>query len=113
MEATPWADANASSNDDGDRQWPEAVSGDKAYSSGPIRDWCHEREIADVIPTRSDESRREDFDKARYKRRNIVERAIGWLKECRAVMTRFEKYAIHFLGMVTLAIIQRYLTVHL
>jgi transposase len=50
-----------------------------------------------------------DFDRAAYKRRNIIERLVGWLKECRRVMTRFEKTAINFAGMLTMAMIQRYL----
>ncbi|MCC7408741.1 MAG: transposase [Phycisphaeraceae bacterium] len=48
-----------------------------------------------------------DFDRERYRRRNTVERCIGWLKGCRRVATRFEKLATHFLGMIHLAIIQR------
>jgi hypothetical protein len=31
------------------------------------------------------------------------------LKECRRICTRFEKLAINFLAMLTVAIIQRYL----
>lgn len=89
--------------------WPEAVAGDKAYSSNEIRGWCDERKILPVIPTKSNEQPREDFDKDRYRERNIIERAIGWLKECRRVLTRFEKYAVHYTGMISLAIIQRFL----
>ena len=32
---------------------PDAVAGDTAYSSGPIRNWLHDHEIKDVIPTRT------------------------------------------------------------
>jgi transposase len=39
----------------------------------------------------------------------VIERCIGWLKECRSVATRYEKLALHYLGMVQLAIIERYL----
>jgi transposase len=46
------------------------------------------------------------FDKDLYRRRNVVERCVGWLKECRAVATRFEKLAHHYLGMVKMAMIQ-------
>lgn len=87
--------------------WPDAVAGDKAYSSNEIRGWCSRRDIEPVIPTRSNETPHEEFDAEKYRRRNIVERCVGWLKECRRVMTRFEKYAIHYAAMVTLAIIQR------
>ena len=37
-----------------------------------------------------------------------MERLIGWLKESRRIMTRFEKTAINFGGMVKLAFISRY-----
>jgi transposase len=93
----------------GQANWPDAIGGDKAYSSNGIRDWCDDHGILPVIPTRSNEQPREDFDKDLYRERNIIERTIGWLKECRRVLTRFEKYAVHYAGMITLAIIQRLL----
>jgi transposase len=49
------------------------------------------------------------YDPVRYRGRNVVKRCIGWLKECRSVATRYEKLALHYLGMVELAIIERYL----
>jgi transposase len=49
------------------------------------------------------------FDRKAYRRRNIVERLIGWLKEARRVFARFEKTAKNFGGFVKLAFIQRYL----
>jgi transposase len=49
------------------------------------------------------------FDREAYRRRSIVECLIGWLKECRRVMTRFEKSAKNFGGMIKIAFIQRYL----
>ncbi len=91
------------------RSQPENVAGDKAYSAPRIRDWLEDRDIGDVIPTRDDELRREGFDKEAYRDRNIVERCIGWLKEFRRVATRYEKLAIHYLGMLKFAMILRYL----
>jgi len=35
---------------------------------------------------------------------------MGWLKGCRSLATRYEKLAVHFLGMVHLTIIERYLS---
>ncbi len=49
------------------------------------------------------------FDKEKYRQRNVVERCVSWLKECRRVATRYEKLAVNYLGMVDLAIIQRLL----
>jgi len=46
------------------------------------------------------------FDKKAYRRRNIVERAISWLKENRRLATGFEKLVTNFLGMAKLAMFQ-------
>lgn len=39
----------------------------------------------------------------------MIECYVGWLKECRAIATRFKKLAVNFLAMLKLALIQRYL----
>lgn len=65
-----------------------------------------------VIPSKANESRDSRpvvFDREAYRGRNIVERLIGWLKECRRIFSRFEKTARNFGGMITMAFIQRYL----
>jgi len=49
------------------------------------------------------------FDREAYRRRNVVERCIGWLKENRRVAVRYEKLATNYLGMLKLAMIKRYL----
>jgi transposase len=86
---------------------PEAVAGDKGYSSGKVRAWIAALGALDVVPTRSDEARNEGFDKGLYRGRNVVERCLGWLKECRRVATRYEKLAANYLGMVKIAMIRR------
>lgn len=71
-----------------------------------------DRNIVPVIPSKANEdrdARQVSFDKMSYKRRGIVEQLIGWLKECRRVATRYEKRGRHFLSMVNLAMIGRYL----
>ena len=60
-----------------------------------------------MIPTRKDQRRNPHFDKQAYRRRNVVERCVGWLKECRRLATRHEKLAVNFLAMAKLAMIQR------
>jgi len=67
-----------------------------------------------VIPQRSDQKAQHrgrplKLDKQAYRRRNVIERCIGWLKESRRIGTRFEKPALSFLAMLKLAIIERYL----
>ncbi|WKB56198.1 IS5 family transposase [Eleftheria terrae] len=80
------------------RQRAERMAGDKAYSQRRIRQWLRQRHIRAVIPERRDQQQR---------RRNVIERCIGWLKEARAVATCFEKLALHHLGGVKLPMIRR------
>lgn len=87
---------------------PDALVGDKGYSAPHLRRYLRQRGIRGVIPRRRDEHpERYHFDRATYRRRNIVERCIGWLKECRRIGTRFDKLAGSYLGMVVLAFIRR------
>jgi transposase len=65
-----------------------------------------------VIPRRKDQrpdDGRVRFDRETYRRRAVVEQSVGWLKEGRAVGTRFDKLAVNYLATVKLAMIQRYL----
>lgn len=89
--------------------WPDAVAGDKGYSVRRIRGWLDSRTIGDVIPYKSNEHQPEnhEFDREAYRGRNVVERLIGWLKECRRIATRFEKRGRHYLAMIKLAAIRR------
>lgn len=94
--------------------WPVAISGDKGYRANWIDEMLLEMGVTPVIPSKVNEdrdSRPVEFDQDRYRLRNIVERLIGWLKECRCVFARFEKTAINFAGMIKMAIIQRYLKI--
>ncbi len=95
------------------RQRPDALAGDKAYGCNWIREWLKRHRIKDVIPTKSNQERNPSFDREAYRRRNVVERCIGWLKECRRILTRFEKLAVNFLAMIKLAMIKRYLRIAL
>ncbi len=53
------------------------------------------------------------LDTETYRRRNVIERSISWLKQARRIATRYEKLAVNFLAMLKLAMIQRYLRNHL
>ena len=92
--------------------WPVDLAGDKGYRSDWIDDYLLELEIRPVIPSKENEDRDARpvvFDRDQYRRRNIVERLIGWLKESRRVFSRFEKTARNFVGMIKMAFIHRYL----
>lgn len=92
------------------------MAGDKGYSVGRIRRWLRRKHIEAVIPQRDDQRGRWDgcrhFDRKAYRRRNIVERCIAWMKESRRLATRFEKLALNFLAMIDLWMVQRYLRTH-
>jgi transposase len=83
--------------------------GDKGYSSRQIRRYCRRQGIRHTIPWRRNEKRRGRFDWAAYKRRNVVERCINRLKHFRRVATRYEKLAVNYRAMLTLAAIMLWL----
>ena len=92
--------------------WPVALAGDKGYRADWIDEYLLELGITPVIPSKCNQDRDArpiDFDRQAYRNRNIVERLIGWIKECRRIFSRFEKTAKNFVGMIRLAFIQRYL----
>jgi transposase len=87
--------------------WPNLLAGDKGYSYPGIRRWCRRRRVAAVIPTRTDRPREEPFDKTTYRRRNIIERVVGWYKEYRALGTRHEKLAVNYVALWIIAMIEK------
>lgn len=89
------------------RTKPRRLAGDKGYSYKVVRRYLRRRGIQAVIPTRKDQRANPRFDKATYRRRNIIERLVGWLKENRRLATRYEKLAVNYLALVKLAMIRR------
>lgn len=96
------------------RRTPDSVGADKAYSNCKIRTCPRERGIRHVMPEKKDHKaarlrqgahggRPPGFDKDRYKERNTVERAIGELKQFRAIAARYDKRGYVYLGTVTAA----------
>jgi transposase len=87
----------------GRRRWPRRLAGDKGYSYPRIWRWLSRRRIGRVIPTRKNQARDPKFDKDEYRKRNIIERVVGWAKECRRLLTRFEKLAVNYLAFWIIA----------
>ena len=95
------------------RTRPDAVLGDKAYSSRGNQAMLRERKIATVIPQPSDQiahrqrrgsagGRPPAFDAAIYKGRNVVERSFNDHKQWRGIATRYDKLATNYRGAVVL-----------
>lgn len=101
----------------GRRQRTQAVAGDKGYSHPSVRAWLRAHHIHLIIPEREDQrerrahrpGRKPGFDREVYRRRNVVERAGGLLKEARAIATRFDKLATQYRATVMLGILELYL----
>lgn len=92
---------------------PHALAGDKAYVAGYIFQWLDKLRIGNVIPNRKNENKNPKFCQATYRRRNIVERLIGYIKHFRRIATRYDKTRESYLSMIHLAftriIIRKYL----
>lgn len=96
------------------RRRPSALAGDKCYSYPTIRHWLRRHGVQAVIPERADQvrqratrpGRKPYFDLAVYRRRSAIECTVGALKEARAVATRYEKLAIHYLALVQISMIR-------
>lgn len=87
------------------RQRPERLAGDKAYSSRTVRRDLRRRGSGGVIPTQKGERPNRHFDREAYRERNRVERLINRLKQYRAIATRYEKLAVTYHALLTIAAI--------
>ena len=95
------------------RTRPEAVIGDKAYSSRAIRAQLRARRVTAVIPQPADQiahrkrrgsagGRPPTFDAETYKGRNVIERSFNDHKQWRGLATRYDKLASIYRGGVVL-----------
>jgi putative transposase len=87
---------------------------DKAYSHPSTRRELRRRRVKHTIPERRDQiadrkakgsagGRPPAFDTEIYKQRNTIERGFNRLKQWRGLATRYDKYALTFLGGIHLA----------
>jgi transposase len=82
---------------------PRRVAGDKAYSSGKIRQYLRRHGMRITIPRRQNECRTGPFDRSLYRLRERVERLINRLKQNRRLATRYEKCAANYQAMWLIA----------
>ena len=88
---------------------PGHVLADRAYDSDPLRSFIVAQGGEPVIPGRRNRKVPIQHDRVLYRERNIVERGIGWFKQCRRLATRFEKTASSYLGLVMFVAVRHWL----
>nr|WP_245190265.1 IS5 family transposase [Leucobacter exalbidus] len=95
------------------RTRPDAVRGDKAYSSRAIRAHLRERSIEAVIPEPRDQighrkrrgsqgGRPPKLDAENYRGRNVIERRFCHVKQWRGIATRYDKLSLTYRAAVLL-----------
>ena len=84
---------------------PAALAGDKGYYARSLLHSLCARSIKPVIPNHMKKEQPQTFPRELYRRRNVVERTIGMLKQCRRIATRYEKLAVNYMAMLKLGII--------
>jgi putative transposase len=81
---------------------------DTAYDSDQFRQFLIARGTIPVIKLNPTRKKIPPFDKAAYKKRNVIERSFSHLKDWRRVATRYDKLARNFRATVTLALLFRW-----
>lgn len=81
---------------------PDALIGDKAFDADALLNALEQRDIAPVIPPKTNRKEPRDCDYALYRERNLIERFFNKIKHFRAIATRYDKLARNFLAAVQL-----------
>ena len=75
---------------------------DKAYDADRLRDWLKARRIEAVIPGTGSPRRSLSAQPQAYRRRNVIERMFGRLKNWRRIATRYDRLAVNYLAAIAL-----------
>ncbi|MCZ0963113.1 IS5 family transposase [Paracoccus benzoatiresistens] len=81
---------------------PKRLIADKAYDAMSLRRWLKRRRIKAVIPSLATRTFPFPLDRKAYKRRNVVERMWGRLKNWRRIATRYDRLARNYLASLAL-----------
>ncbi len=84
---------------------PQHLCLDKGYDNKGSREMVRERDYVAHIRLIGEEKLDEAREKRYPARRWVVERTLGWLSKCRAILVRYEKKAANYLGLVKVACI--------
>jgi putative transposase len=78
---------------------------DKGYDSKALRKIVNDRDYIPHIRRIGEEKLDTEGEKRYPAKRWVVERTLGWLSKCRAILVRYEKKAANYLGLIKLACI--------
>jgi transposase len=81
---------------------PRRLIADKAYDADSFRAWLKARRIKAVIPSTASRTVPYPLDRAAYRRRNLIERLFGRLKNWRRLATRYDRLARNYLAALAL-----------
>ena len=75
---------------------------DRAYDADRLRTWLEDKGIEAVIPGRASRSVVYPLNRTAYRRRNVIERMFGRLKNWKRIATRYDRLAINYLAAIVL-----------
>ena len=81
---------------------PKRLISDKAYDAMSLRRWLKRRRIRAVIPSLTTRTFPFPLDRKAYKRRSVIERMWGRLKNWRRIATRYDRLARNYLASLAL-----------
>jgi putative transposase len=85
---------------------PQHLCLDKGYDNGPAREVVEDRDYVAHIRKIGEEKLDCGTSEKRYPaRRWVVERTLGWLSKCRAILVRYEKKGANYPGLIKVACI--------
>ncbi|PRX29380.1 putative transposase [Meinhardsimonia xiamenensis] len=76
---------------------------DRGYDADWLREALQERRITPCIPPRGNRREPVPFDAGLYKRRNLVERMFGRLKDWRRIAMRYDRCTHTFMSAICIA----------
>ena len=81
---------------------PKRLIADKAYDVDSLRNWLKARRIKAVIPSTATRTVPYPLDRVAYRRRNLIERLFGRLKNWRRLATRYDRLARNYIAALAL-----------
>lgn len=81
---------------------PRRLLADKAYDADSLRNWLTTRNVKAVIPSTASRRTPYPLDRRIYRRRNVIERLFGRLKNWRRIATRYDRHAQNYLAAIAL-----------